>query len=99
MAVQTLCLLWARLTALATFASLWLGWAAGVVALHWALAAVWLAAQQYLTSEQRSPASKAVRVAFLAYLLIFDWQVRLPARPLFQIRRPRALSCAAKTPR
>ena len=81
-AVQALCLLWARLTALATFSSLWLGWAAGVVALHWTLAAVWLAAQQYLVSEQRSLASKAVRVAFLAYLLIFDWQVRPPAAPL-----------------
>ena len=45
-AVQALCLLWARLTALATFGSLWIGWAAGVVALHWTLAAVWLAAQQ-----------------------------------------------------
>ncbi|KAF0310113.1 hypothetical protein FJT64_018806 [Amphibalanus amphitrite] len=90
-AVQALCLLWARLTALATFASLWLGWAVGVVALHWTLAAVWLAAQQYLTSEQRSPASKAVRVAFLAYLLIFDWQVnRDSGSALTVCARPRA---------
>ncbi|KAK8377050.1 hypothetical protein O3P69_013594 [Scylla paramamosain] len=74
-AVTTSCVVWTRAVALAALLCLHLTWAGVLVGVHWLAALVWLSLQKELEPTTLGPLRKALRRAFLAYLLLWDWHV------------------------
>ncbi|XP_071538983.1 uncharacterized protein [Panulirus ornatus] len=89
-AVTTSCVMWSRAVAVATLFCLHLTWACALVVLHWLAALVWLSLQPELEPVTLGPVRRALRRAFLAYLLLWDWHVfRDDATALTVCARPR----------
>ena len=74
-AVTASCVVWTRTVALAALLCFHLTWAAVLVGVHWVAALVWLSLQKELEPMTLGPLRKALRRAFLAYLLLWDWHV------------------------
>lgn len=89
-AVTTSCVMWSRAVAVAALLCLHLPWACVLVLLHWLAALVWLGLQPELEPTTLGPVRRALRRAFLAYLLLWDWHVfRDDATALTVCARPR----------
>ncbi|XP_050716010.1 uncharacterized protein LOC126998406 [Eriocheir sinensis] len=89
-AVTTSCVVWTRAVAMAALLCLHLAWAGVLMALHWIAALVWLSLQKELEPPSLGPFRRALRRAFLAYLLLWDWHVfRDDASALTVCARPR----------
>lgn len=74
-AVTASCVVWTRTVAMAALLCLHLTWAAVLVSVHWVAALIWLSLQKELEPTTLGPLRKALRRAFLAYLLLWDWHV------------------------
>ncbi|XP_045624255.1 uncharacterized protein [Procambarus clarkii] len=89
-AVTTSCVVWSRVAAVAALFCLHVTWACVLVALHWLAALLWLSLQQELEPTTLGPVRKALRRAFLAYLLLWDFHVfRDDASAMTVCARPR----------
>lgn len=89
-AVTTSCVVWTRAVAMAALLCLNLAWAGVLMTLHWVAALVWLSLQKELEPPTLGPIRRALRRAFLAYLLLWDWHVfRDDASALTVCARPR----------